>query len=65
MDGQCRGVGLEPGAGAGVGRSLALEKAVPGTPPSLTAGRAGSSLPPRSHTVALGEAKSRDPGWGL
>lgn len=48
----------------GVGRRLALGKAIPGTPPSLTAGRTGSSLSPSSHTVALGKAKCRDPGQG-
>lgn len=31
MDGQCRGVGLEPGAGAGVGRSLRWRKLLPNT----------------------------------
>lgn len=40
------------------GRRLALEKAIPGTPPSLTTGRTGSArgscLGHGSHTVALG-----------
>ena len=48
----------------GVGRRLALEKAVPGTPPFLTAGRTGSSLLPGSHTVALGGGQVQGPGAG-
>lgn len=43
MDGQCRGVGSEPERERAVGRRLALEKAIPGMPPSLTSGRTSSA----------------------